>query len=86
MAKKKKKAVIVRRTRKIPFDAARLVKIAGRLRAQSSAVLAHARAMKNAGLTDISIDGNKMLTRALKQVDRFIRNSQRDLDEIIAEE
>ncbi|HVC93616.1 MAG TPA: hypothetical protein VND64_08000 [Pirellulales bacterium] len=83
---KKKKAAVARRTRKVSFDADRLVKIAGRLRAQSGAILAHARAMKNAGLTDINIDGNKMLTRALKQVDRFIRNSQRDLDEIIDED
>ena len=83
---KKKKAAIVRRTRKIPFDADRLRKIARRLRTQSTEFLAHAIEMEKAGLTDINIDGNKMLTRALKQVDRFLRNSQRDLDEIIGED
>ena len=83
---KKKKAAIVRRARKIPFDVDRLRKIAGRLRNQASGFVAHATAMEKAGLTDINIDGNKMLTRALKQVDCFLRNSKRDLDEIIAEE
>jgi hypothetical protein len=83
---KKKKAAIARRVRKTPFDADRLRKIAQRLRAQSAGFLAHANQMENAGLDDINIDGTKMLVRALKQVDRFLRNSQRDLDEITADD
>jgi hypothetical protein len=83
---KKKKPAIVRRARKIPFDADRLTKIARRLRTQSNEFVAHANRLKKAGLTEINIDGNKMLTRALKQVDRFLRNSQRDLDELISED
>jgi hypothetical protein len=84
--KVKKKAAVVRRTRKTPFDIDRLRKIAQRLRTQASGLVAHANAMEDAGLDELNIDGNKMLTRALKQIDRFLRNSQRDLDEIISED
>ena len=50
--------------------------MASRLRTQASQFAAHAATMEKAGLGQINIDGNKMLVRAMKQVDRFLRNAK----------
>jgi hypothetical protein len=85
-AKKKKSSGAERGSRKTPFDPDRLRKIARRLRTQASQFTAHASSMEQAGLGQIAIDGNKMLVRAMKQVDRFLRNAERDLDELIEDD
>ena len=85
-AKKKKSSSAERGSRKTPFDPDRLRKMARRLRTQASQFAAHASAMEQAGLGHINIDGNKMLVRAMKQIDRFLRNAQRDLDELVEED
>jgi hypothetical protein len=83
MCAKKKKGSEERSSRKIPFGPERLRKMASRLRAQASQFAAHAATMEKAGLGQINIDGNKMLVRAMKQVDRFLRNTQRDLEDLV---
>jgi hypothetical protein len=85
-AKKKKSSGADRGSRKTPFDPDRLRKIARRLRNQASQFAAHASTMEQAGLAHIDIDGNKMLVRAMKQVDRFLRNADRDLEELVDDE
>ncbi|HVX64268.1 MAG TPA: hypothetical protein VHC19_26840 [Pirellulales bacterium] len=82
----KKKSSATRNSRKTPFDPDRLRKLARRLRNQASQFTAHASAMEDAGLRQIDIDGNKMLVRAMKQVDRFLRNADRDLGDLLDEE
>lgn len=83
MCAKKKKSGAERNSRKTPFGPERLRKMARRLRTQASQFVAHASSMEDAGLGQINIDGNKMLVRAMKQVDRFLRNAQRDLEDIL---
>jgi len=82
----KKKSGGGRGSRKIPFDPERLRKLAKRLRNQASQFSAYASAVERAGLAHVNIDGNKMLLRAMKQIDRFLRHAQRDLDELVEEE
>ena len=48
--------------------------------------MAHASSMERAGLQEINIDGNKMLVRAMRQVDRFLRNAERDLEDLVNED
>ena len=86
MCAKKKKSSPERSPRKIPFAPDRLRKISRRLRTQASQFTAHAAAIEKAGLGHMNIDGNKMLVRAMKQIDRFLRNAQRDLDELVEED
>jgi hypothetical protein len=82
----KKKSVTEKNSRKTPFTSERLRKIARRLRNQAGQFVTHAASMEAAGVTQISIDGNKMLVRALKQVDRFLRSANRDLEELLGDE
>jgi hypothetical protein len=86
MCAKKKRSGASRGSRKIPFDPDRLRKMARRLRSQASQFVAHASSMERAGLREINIDGNKMLVRAMRQVDRFLRNAERDLEDLVNEE
>lgn len=86
MCAKKKKSGAERNSRKTPFNPDRLRKMARRLRTQATQFMAHASSMEDAGLGQINIDGNKMLVRAMKQVDRFLRNAQRDLGDLLDEE
>lgn len=86
MCAKKKKSGTARNSRKTPFDPDRLRKMARRLRNQASQFTAHASSMEDAGLAQIDIDGNKMLVRAMKQVDRFLRNAERDLGDLLDDE
>lgn len=86
MTAKKKKSSPAGTSRKTPFDPERLRKISRRLRSQASQFAAHAAAIEKADLAHLDIDGNKMLVRAMKQIDRFLRNAQRDLDELVEED
>lgn len=85
-AKKKKAGGAGRGSRKTPFDPERLRKLARRLRNQASQFSAHASAVEKGGLAHVNVDGHKMLLRAMKQIDRFLRNAQRDLDELLEED
>lgn len=86
MCAKKKSAAKAQGTRKSPFDPDRFRKMARRLRTQANQFLAHASSMDKAGLKEINIDGNKMLIRAMRQVDRFLRNADRDLEELVEDD
>ncbi len=67
--------------RKEPYSAQRMEAILARIKEQSSRIAALARAMDEAKLDSLVIDGHQMLIRGLNQIDNFIDNASRSVRE-----
>ena len=67
--------------RKEPYSAQRMEAILARIKDQSSRIAALARAMEDARLDSLVIDGHQMLIRGLNQIDNFIDNASRSVRE-----
>ena len=81
--RKKKKArrdaaVVPDRTaRKQPYTAERLTGVVDRMREQAAGLAGLARAMEDADVDEVIVDGHAMLLRGLNQVDNFADNMSR---------
>jgi hypothetical protein len=89
MAKKKAarraKPAADRVPRKEPYTSQRLEAVVEKAREQAQKLAALARAMDEAELDDVVIDGHAMLLRGLNQIDNFIDNASRAVREARAE-
>lgn len=85
MAKKKRGrkagAAAGRIPRKEPYSAQRMEAILVRIKDQAARISSLARAMQEAGLDTLVIDGHQMLIRGLNQIDNFIDNASRAVRE-----
>ena len=84
MGKKKsaKKALPVDRVpRKEPYSGTRMSSIQERIREQSARLSALVRAMDDAKLGAVEIDGHAMLLRGLNQIENFLDNAARAVRE-----
>jgi hypothetical protein len=70
-----------RSRRKEPYDSQRLSLVVDRLREQAARVGQLARAMEEARVAKIVVDGHAMLVRGLNQIDNFSDNASRALRE-----
>ena len=67
--------------RKEPYSAQRMEAILARIKDQAARISALARAMDDARLDTLVIDGHQMLIRGLNQIDNFIDNASRSVRE-----
>jgi len=67
--------------RKEPYTAERITLHVERLREQAARMAGLARAMEDAGVKEIVVDGHAMLLRGLNQVDNFADNAARAVRE-----
>jgi hypothetical protein len=83
MGKKKtsKKTGNGRVPRKEPYSGQRVEVVVERVREQATKLSSLARAMDEAKLTEVVIDGHAMLLRGLNQIDNFIDNASRAVRE-----
>jgi hypothetical protein len=83
MGKKKaiKKGAGGRVARKEPYSGQRVEVVVERVRDQAAKLSALARAMQEAQLSEVVIDGHAMLLRGLNQIDNFIDNASRAVRE-----
>jgi len=83
MGKKKslKKNAAGRVPRKEPYSGQRLEIVVERVREQAAKLSTLARAMEEAQLDQVVIDGHAMLLRGLNQIDNFIDNANRAVRE-----
>jgi len=83
MGKKKnaKKGPSGRIPRKEPYSGQRVEVVVERVREQATKLSALARAMDEAALDQVVIDGHAMLLRGLNQIDNFIDNASRAVRE-----
>jgi hypothetical protein len=82
MSKKKPtKKPPARVPRKEPYTTPRVEIIAQRVRDQATRLSALARAIDDARLDQVVIDGHAMLVRGLNQIDNFIDNASRAIRE-----
>ncbi len=84
MAKKKAAKKVggpERNPRKEPYTSARLNSVTDRMKDQTGKMSALARAIADAKLDGIVIDGHAMLLRGLNQIDNFIDNASRAVRE-----
>ena len=84
MAKKKavkRAARTVRVARKEPYTSQRLEAVIERVREQAGKLATLARAMDDAQLGSVVIDGHAMLLRGLNQIENFIDNASRAVRE-----
>ena len=77
----KKPGAIERSPRKEPYTTARLNTVAERIKEQVARMGALSRAIGDAKLEGIVIDGHAMLLRGLNQIDNFLDNAQRAIRE-----
>ena len=78
---KKKKAAPVSSSRKIECTSERLRGHIERIREEAARMAALAKAMDDAGIDEITVDGHAMLLRGLNQVENFIDNATRAVRE-----
>ena len=83
MARKKvtKKLPAGRIPRKEPYSGQRMDVIVERVREQAARLSALSRAVQDARLDQVIIDGHAMLLRGLNQIDNFIDNASRAVRE-----
>jgi len=83
MSKKKpaKKSPSGRVPRKEPYSGQRVEVVVERVREQAARLSALARAIDDAKLNQVVIDGHAMLLRGLNQIDNFIDNATRAVRE-----
>jgi hypothetical protein len=83
MAKRKsaRQSAAGRVPRKQPYSSQRIEAVVERVREQASRLGSLARAMGEAHLGEVVIDGHAMLLRGLKQIDNFIDNASRAVRE-----
>ena len=85
MGKKKSaksaRAALARSPRKEPYQAAKMVVVVERLRDQAARLSALAKAMDDAKVKEIVVDGHAMLFRGLNQIDNFADNASRAVRE-----
>jgi len=83
MGKKKpaKKAPLDRVPRKEPYSGQRLTVVVEHVREQATRLATLARAIDEAKLEGVVIDGHAMLLRGLNQIDNFIDNASRAVRE-----
>jgi hypothetical protein len=67
--------------RKEPYTAERMSKILERIREQAARISGLARAIEDAKIDSLVIDGHQMLFRGLNQIDNFIDNASRSVRE-----
>ena len=67
--------------RKEPYTAERMSKILERIREQAAKISGLARAIEDAKINSLVIDGHQMLFRGLNQIDNFIDNASRAVRE-----
>ena len=67
--------------RKEPYTAERMSKILERIREQAAKISGLARAIEDAKIDSLVIDGHHMLVRGLNQIDNFIDNASRSVRE-----
>ena len=67
--------------RKEPYSADRMSKILERIREQAARISGLARALEDAKIDSLVIDGHQMLLRGLNQIDNFIDNASRSVRE-----
>ena len=80
-SKKKSASAIVRQPRKESYESERMISVVDRMREQAARINGLARAMDDAGIDEIVVDGHAMLLRGLNQIDNFIDNSSRSVRE-----
>jgi len=67
--------------RKEPYSAQRMASILERIRDQAARISALSRALEDAKIDSLVIDGHQMLLRGLNQIDNFIDNASRSVRE-----
>lgn len=77
----KKPAASARVPRKEPYTNQRLAKVQERVREQAQRIGGLARALHQAKIDSLVIDGHQMLQRGLKQIDNFIHNATRAISD-----
>ena len=70
-----------RSPRKEPYNSQRVSTIVERLREQAARLNQLAKAMEDAGVADVVVDGHAMLVRGLNQIDNFSDNASRAVRE-----
>ena len=70
-----------RNPRKEPYDPQRVASVVERLREQAARLNQLAKAMDDAGVSDVVVDGHAMLVRGLNQIDNFTDNASRAVRE-----
>ena len=78
---KNKRTLPVREPRKEPYTSERVREQVERLREQAARMTGLARAMDDAGVEEIVVDGHAMLLRGLNQIDNFSDNATRAVRE-----
>jgi hypothetical protein len=83
MSKKKsaRRPAAGRIPRKEPYSAQRLTAVIDRVRDQATRLATLGRAIEEAKLDQVVIDGHAMLVRGLNQIDNFIDNANRAVRE-----
>lgn len=67
--------------RKEPYTAARMTAVVDRLRDQAARLSALARALEDAQVGQIVVDGHAMLIRGMNQIENFADNASRAIRE-----
>lgn len=80
-AAKKPDATDSRVPRKEPYTSARMSGILEKIREQATRMSAIARAMDDAKIDSIVVDGHAMLIRGLNQIENFLDNASRAVRE-----
>ena len=80
-AAKKPGAAIERVPRKEPYSSQRMGVVLDRIREQATRLSALARALDDAGIDSIIVDGHAMLLRGLNQIENFLDNASRAVRE-----
>jgi hypothetical protein len=81
VATKKGGAAVDRVPRKEFYSATRLTAHVERIREQAARLAGLARAMEDAGIDQILVDGHAMLLRGMNQIDNFADNASRAVRE-----
>lgn len=81
VAAKKGGGAVERVPRKEDYTAARLTAHVERIREQAARLAGLARAMEDAGVAKILVDGHAMLMRGMNQIDNFADNASRAVRE-----
>jgi hypothetical protein len=80
-AAKKPGTAIERVPRKEPYTSQRMGAVLDRIREQATRLSALARALDDAGIDSIIVDGHAMLLRGLNQIENFLDNASRAVRE-----
>lgn len=73
--------IMEREPRKEPYTSARMGAVLDRIREQSGRLSGLARAMDDAKIESIVVDGHAMLMRGLNQIENFLDNASRAVRE-----